>query len=207
MLRKAQHHFFPSMLPPSLGEIARGYPFSLHSSHTIQKDESPSVLYDRKCFSTAYEDDGCDDGNSSTVMSSSPEHKTPTSPPPMYSPESPTPTSSPPVHTTSPAVQHKLAEPDPLETSSSPETSSTPETTPTKASSPSPSPAGPFNADKPVITGGLYVLIRPFLRITDCHPSATYYTQNGNAGACGETHSDDDFIAAIGECDFGANSI
>jgi len=196
------------MLPPSLGEIARSYPFLLHSSHTIQKGESLSVLYDRKCFSTAHDGDDCDDGNSSipptptpyspAVMSSSPEHNTPTSSPPVYSPESPTPTSSPPVHTTSLAVQPKVAKPDSLETSA------TPETTHTKATSPSPSPTsngGDFNF------GGLYVFICPFLRITDCRPSATFFYQYGNLGACGEKHSDDDLIAAIGECVFGANSI
>jgi expansin (peptidoglycan-binding protein) len=29
---------------------------------------------------------------------------------------------------------------------------------------------------------------------------ATFYTQNGNAGACGTVHQDSDFICAIGEC-------
>jgi hypothetical protein len=193
------------MLPPSLGEIARSYPCLLHSSHhTIQKDESISVLHDRKCFSTAHDGDDCDDGNPSirptstpyspAVMSSSPEHKSP--------PESPTPTSSPPVRTTNPAVQHELAKPDSLVTSS------TPEAAYTKATSPSPSPTStgnndPFNWN----WGGLYVLIRLFLWITDCHPSATYYDQLGNPGACGEKHNDTELIAAIGECIFGTNSI
>ena len=40
------------------------------------------------------------------------------------------------------------------------------------------------------------------------HPnfSATYYTQNGNPGACGETHSDDDFIAALDYRTYGDTS-
>jgi len=96
----------------------------------------------------------------------------------VYSPESPTPTSSPPVHTTSPAVQPKLAKPDSLETSS------TPETTHIKATSPSPSPTsngGDF------IFGGI----------------ATFFYQNGNLGACGENHTDYELLAAIDQGRYG----
>ena len=204
------------MLPPSLGEIARGYLFLLHNSRTIQKDESISVLHDRNCFSTADDGDDCDDGDSSIPPSTatstpySPAVNTPTSSPPVYSPPPSTPTSSSSVHTTSPAAQPKVAKPESPETSSAPETSPAPETTHTKAASPSPSPTntgndgnggGDFNF------GGVYVLIRPFLRITDCRPSATFFYQKGIAGACGQVHSDDDLIAAMGESLFEANSI
>lgn len=202
------------MLPPSLSEIAHGYSFLLHSSHTIQEGESISVLYDRQCFSTADDGDDCDDGNSSippstptpyspAVTTSSPEHDTPTSSPPVYSPQPSTPTSSPPVYTTSPAAQPKVAKPP------APETSPAPETTHTEAPSPSPSPSptSTGNDGGNFEFGGLYVLIRPFLRISDCHPSATFFFQKGNPGACGQVHSDSDLIAAIGECLFEVNSI
>ena len=36
--------------------------------------------------------------------------------------------------------------------------------------------------------------------------SATYYTQNGNPGACGETHSDNDYIAALDSRTYGDTS-
>ena len=198
------------MLPPSVGEIARGYPFLLHSSRSIQKDQSTAVLHDRKCYSTEDGGDDCDDGDSSTPPSTptpySPpvttEHNTPTSSSPVYSPEPGTPTSSS-EPTTSPAAQPKVAKPDSPETSPAPET-----TTHTKAASPSPSPTDTGNDDGgDFIFGGLYVLIRPFLRITDCRPSATFFYQKGNAGACGKVHSDDDLIAAMGESLFEANSI
>ena len=195
------------MLPSSLGEIARRYSFLLHNSRTIQKDQSNAVLQDRKCYSTADDGDDCDDGDSSippstptpyspAVTTSSAEHDTPTSSPPVYSPEPS------PVHTTSPAAQPKDDKPD------SPETSSAPETTHTKAASPSPSPTKAGNDDGGDFNfGGLYVLFHPFLRITDYRPSATFYYQKGNAGACGKVHSDDDLIAAMGECLFEADSI
>jgi len=85
------------------------------------------------------------------------------------------------VHTTSPAVQPKIAKPDSLVTSS------TPEITYTEATSPAPSPTSSGNNGDGFIFGGI----------------ATFFYQKGNAGACGEVHSDSDLIAAIDQERYG----
>jgi hypothetical protein len=39
-----------------------------------------------------------------------------------------------------------------------------------------------------------------FLIYSLCLPRATFFTQNGVAGACGKVHQDSDLICAMGEC-------
>lgn len=157
--------------------------------HPLLKDQSNAVLQDRKCYSTADDGDDCDDGDSSippstptpyspAVTTSSAEHDTPTSSPPVYSPEPS------PVPVTSSSAQPKDDKPDSPETSSAPETT----TTHTKAASPSPSPTNTGNDDGGDFNFGGF---------------ATFFYQKGNAGACGKVHSDDDLIAAMDERRYG----
>jgi hypothetical protein len=42
-----------------------------------------------------------------------------------------------------------------------------------------------------------------FLIYSPCLSRATFFYQNGNAGACGQVHQDTDMICAIGECSLG----
>jgi hypothetical protein len=180
-----------------------------------QKNESISVLHDRKCFSTANsasDNVNCDDGNSPVPPAS---HPAPSPPPVMSpSPEQSTPTSSPPVHTTAPppqtpaqpaAVEH--APVSPAERSSAPVTTnaatSTPAPATTNAATSTPAPANNGNNGGNWQWGGLYVLpVRSYVQIIDCRSSGTYYYQYGRAGACGQYHADTDLIAAIGEWSF-----
>jgi len=84
-----------------------------------------------------------------------------------------------------------------------PSSSHTPE--PTPDASPSPSPAKPSPVEKPTSTS-TKVPSEPTPSPTPVqNPSSethtgghvTWFTQKGNAGACGVTHSDNDFIAAL----------
>ncbi|KAH9063325.1 plant expansin [Lactarius vividus] len=123
--------------------------------------------------------DDCDDGSDNTTIppSSSPTNVTPTptyvSPKPTHSPEPSSSTSSTPKP--------------------SPSTSSTPEpspstSTPTPKASPTPvSHSSEGSSGSDVNTGG----------------QATFFYQNGVAGACGKVHSDDDLICAMDQIRYG----
>jgi hypothetical protein len=216
------------LLPPSLGKITRCNPTCcIAYLRATQKDESVSVLHDRKCFSTAdstSDNVDCDDGSSPV-----PAFQQALSPTPVISPslEKSTPISSPPVYTKAPtpqtparpaAVEHAPVS-TPLVTLAAVEHApvSTPLVTPaavehapvstplvtTKAATSTPAPANNGNNDGSWQWGGRYVLpVRSYVQIIDCRPSGTYYWQNGNAGACGQHHADTDMIVAIGEWSF-----
>ena len=112
----------------------------------------------------------CSEPTSSPIISLTP---TPTSAPPTSAP----PTTAPPTPTS----------PTP-----------TPTPTPTTTSAPS-TPTGVSTVvSNAVNTGGVYVrLSNPDLALI-VPRSATYFYQNGNPGACGQVHSDSDFICAMG---------
>lgn len=165
--------------------------------HTYQNHESLDVLTGAGC------DSDCDDGESpvTSSVSSSP-LPTHTNPAPKAA-LAPAPSPSP---TTSSAKFRNVAAsaPAPAAPSSSP-----PVTTSTHEAAPSPSPtssnnngnSGSGNSD--VHAGGQYVLCSLFLYILLDHsprlPRATFFYQGGAAGACGQVHSDNDFICAMGE--------
>lgn len=113
------------------------------------------------------------------------------------------------------AVDDSLDNDDDCEDDSS--SAPTPTASPTTATSPTPAPLNNSAAkeqdtdvdlavDAHIVQGGMYVtdLLRHIVsRLT--HPlmnSATFYYQQGNAGACGHYNSDDALIAAMGQFAF-----
>ncbi|KAI9446345.1 plant expansin [Lactarius indigo] len=123
--------------------------------------------------------DDCDDGsdNTSTIPpSSSPTNVTPT---PTYVPPKST-------HTPEPSSSTSSTKPPP--STSAPKPSPSTSSTPKPKASPTPvshSPEGSSSSE--VNTGG----------------QATFFRQNGVAGACGKVHSDDDLICAMDQIRYG----
>lgn len=162
-------------------------------SHTTQKNESISVLEKLGCKAP---NDECDDGDYSVPPSST--SSTPAQP--AYANASPPASSSAP---SKPAIGGIAKADD----TSSPWPTPTPSpTTPTytppkSSSSPPPAQTSGSGSGGDVHTGGQYVPWSLFFFIySPCLPRATYFYQNGVAGACGQTHQDTDMICAIGEC-------
>jgi len=148
--------------------------------HPLLKGEPLSVLDNLDC------DEECEDGSSSVpnLTSYPPAAVTP-------SPEQYTPTSSPPVPATSSHAQDKLASPSPVYTPS-PEPSKSVEHSHTPApASPKASPTDSGSSGGDWITGGF----------------ATFFYQNGVAGACGTVHQDTDFVAAMDSIRYGDGSL
>ena len=164
-------------------------------SHTTQKGEPISVLENLGCKAT---DDECDDGDSSAPPSSTPS----TPPQSAHADTYPTATPSSSSKPESAALAKGNDSPSP---SSSPQLTA-PTSTPIKSST-SPPPAqtgGSGSNGNEVHTGGKYVPWSLFSLIYSlCLPRGTFYYQNGVAGACGQVHSDSDFICAMGECPVG----
>jgi hypothetical protein len=159
-----------------------------------------SVLENLGCKAA---DNGCDDGDSSVPPSST------TSSPSQPAPANTSPSASP--SSSSKPTNAALAKGNNTPTPSSPPTTPTsmPPTTPTSTlhkSSTSPPPAQTSGSGSgsgsggDVHQGGQYVSWSLFLLIYSlCLPRATFFTQNGVAGACGTVHQDSDLICAMGE--------
>jgi len=141
--------------------------------HPLLKNESISVLEKLGCNAPG---DECDDGNSSVPPSST----SSTPPQPAYASTSPPASSSPPSEPATDALAKADDTPSP---SPSPTPSpTTPTYTPPKSSSsPPPAQTSGSGSGGDVLTGG----------------EATFFFQNGVAGACGQVHQDTDMICAI----------
>jgi len=141
--------------------------------HPLLKGESLSVLKNLGCEGP---DDGCDDGESSVAPSSTP--STPPQPANSYTPSSASPSPSPKPESAALAKGDDTPSPSP-----SPQPTSSTYTPPPKSSAPPPAQTGNSNSGN----GG------------EDHSGgvATFFYQNGVAGACGTVHQDTDFICAI----------
>ncbi|KAB5596523.1 hypothetical protein CTheo_160 [Ceratobasidium theobromae] len=122
-------------------------------------------------------DDDCEDDETTSAAPSATKAKAPAT----YAPE------------TTSAAPTKAAEP---ETTPAPESSPAPETTPAPTSTKAPhSSAAPTSSAAEGGNGGGETFSGGF---------ATWFTQNGNAGACGDKHPDSDFIVAADYRRYGA---
>ena len=154
---------------------------------------SASAAYATSTISPGGSDDGdCDD---EPAAPSSTPASTPKRPKGNMVKGSPAPSSTP-----DSTPKGNTAEESPASPSSSdkPEPSSgkKPYSTPSSSPSPSPSssPSSPAaTSDSSLSSGGLTDLVRQVFS----GGIATFYTQNGVKGACGQVHSDDDVVAAL----------
>ena len=126
--------------------------------------------------------------------------RVPTAPPPETTSSTPKPKPT----TSTPEPEPTTSTPEPKPTTSNPEPKPTTSTSEPKPTTSSPKPKAspvPQVVNGPTEYTGKYVRslslsIRKYSRL----PRGTFFYQGGVAGACGTVHSDDDLIAAIGEC-------
>jgi rare lipoprotein A (peptidoglycan hydrolase) len=168
----------------------------LLATETLQKDRKPMCTPDSQAYSSAMaaeptstvntpadDDDGddCDDDGDNLPSSSTSSSST------FSSSSSPTPSPKPNGNNAPDTSTHTT--PPPSHTHTSTSTSSTSTASPSNGggSSNSGSSSGSSSGDGDLITGGV----------------ATFFTQGGNAGACGQVHQDSDFIAAMDQARYG----